>query len=125
MGAGAIDCMARTRNRGIEKPPTGGRNVEIDDIDLLNIYRYPENYPRELVAGVQSSKDLQKRLESLLRAAAGPVPRTNQKQAAQPPSHGTVSQIPPRAEGQKSAAAHGKPKSGVGQIAKLIKKLIP
>lgn len=99
--------------------------MELDDIDLLNIYRYPENYPRELVSGVQSSKELQKRLESLLRAA-GPAPRNSQRQGGSAPTPSeTAAQLSAGGEGQRKRPVQGQPKPGKGKFAKLLKKLIP
>jgi hypothetical protein len=41
--------------------------IPLDDIELLNIYNYPESYPRSVLSQVRSNKAAQKRLEELLR----------------------------------------------------------
>jgi len=48
--------MARSKN-------TDG----IDDIELLNIHRYPESVPPSVLAFVRNSRACQKRLEELLK----------------------------------------------------------
>ncbi|MBL8020933.1 MAG: hypothetical protein JNM27_14780 [Leptospirales bacterium] len=39
----------------------------MDDIELLNIHRYPESVPASMVAQIRNSKVYQKRLEELLK----------------------------------------------------------
>ncbi len=46
-------------------------SVPFDDIELLNIHRYPESHPASLVAQVRNSKVCQKRLEELLKSLPG------------------------------------------------------
>lgn len=46
-------------------------SVPFDDIELLNIHRYPESHPASLVAQVRNSKVCQKRLEELLKTLPG------------------------------------------------------
>lgn len=69
----------------------------IDDIDLLNIHRYPETVPASVVAQVRNSKVYQKRLEELLkglptgrrRQGGSDMPAPEQP-AAKPPSSGGI-----------------------------------
>lgn len=67
----------------------------IDDIDLLNIHRYPETVPASVVAQVRNSKVYQKRLEELLkglptgrRRSGGSETPAPQEPAANQPSSG-------------------------------------
>lgn len=70
----------------------------IDDIDLLNIHRYPETAPASLVAQVRNSKIYQKRLEELLkglptgrrRQGGSELPAPEQPQTSQPSSGGIL-----------------------------------
>lgn len=51
------ECMGKSK--GSEYIP--------DDIELLNVHRYPESYPGSIVAHIRNSKSCQKRLEDLLK----------------------------------------------------------
>ena len=60
--------MARAKTRpGQTASESSVDNVEIDDIELLNMYRYPEFYSDSENNRVRSSRAAQKRLEELLR----------------------------------------------------------
>jgi hypothetical protein len=54
----------------------------IDDIDLLNIHRYPETVPASIVAQVRNSKIYQKRLEELLKG----LPTGRRRQGSDAPA---------------------------------------
>jgi len=56
----------------------------LDDIELLNIHRYPESVPASLVAQVRNSKTYQKRLEDLLKGMA--TGRKNRVEVPQDPA---------------------------------------
>ena len=50
----------------------GGRgDGPLDDIELLNVHRYPESMPASIVAQVRNNRIYQKRLEDLLKGLPG------------------------------------------------------
>ncbi|MBX7058372.1 MAG: hypothetical protein K1X75_09940 [Leptospirales bacterium] len=59
--------MARARSKESRE---SGRDL-LDDIELLNVHRYPESMPPAIVAHVRNSRACQRRLEELLKGLPG------------------------------------------------------
>lgn len=62
--------MARSKKKSAVAGKRDGVSTaveEMDDIDLLNLYRYPESFPEKLQQDFRNSKSAQKRVEELLR----------------------------------------------------------
>lgn len=80
---------------------TRGPEAIPDDIELLNIQRYPESAPASLVAFVRNSKLCQKRLEELLKGLPGRKPGKSVPDYRPPVDSGsmTVSTAPPASKG--------------------------
>lgn len=63
--------MAKSRGNRSASPRQPKEDVSLDDIELLNVHRYPDSMPPSAVAFVRNSKACQKRLEELLKAVPG------------------------------------------------------
>ncbi len=79
--------------------------LELDDITLLNVHRYPDSVPASVVAQVRNSKAAQKRLEELLKGMSG----------------GRRSRVEVPAPEEGAAPAEGAPTG----LRDLLKKFIP
>lgn len=76
--------------------------IEIDDIELLNVYRYPEAYSASLITQLRNSKDAQRRLEELLRT----MPEFRKKKGSTRPPESVTGPTSPAAipAGQQNKA---------------------
>lgn len=97
---------------------------DLDDIQLLNIYRYPEFYPEALYMRVRNSRVAQKRLEELLRGIPDHRIARNRQQAAsfssgveETSSTGTETRL------DNSDKSQTEEQSPVGQFLNSLKKI--
>ncbi len=86
-----------------------------DDIELLNIHRYPEMYAASAVAHVRNSKACQKRLEDLLKN----MPGTRGKKRME-----LLEPFTSSSEGQPAGAPGGQGGSFISSLAELIRKVL-
>ena len=86
---------------------------EFDDIELLNIHRYPESYPAGVVASVRNSRVYQKRLEDLLR---GLPDRRRVRE---------TSFFEPKATDPETKSSKQEESAATDPVSKFIKKIFP
>ena len=84
---------------------------EPDDIELLNVHRYPESVPPALLAHVRNSKGCQNRLQELLKTVPNRRPGRFVREAAL--------SAEPAAEGDSSAPSAA-PESAWGRIRRYL-----
>ncbi len=113
-----LNSMAKSKSSG-KKSTHSGSVDSLDDIEILNLYRYPEFYSDTLVKAFRNSKNAQKRLEDLLKGNQNPKVRNGKSPAV----NETIQPGEPAGTGsegeQKNLSSPGKK-----DIVKFIKKLI-
>lgn len=128
---------SRTQSSGSAKSRAGSAGEsswrpgdKLDDIELLNVHRYPESMPPAVIAFVRKDRDCQRRLEELVKGTPGKRGQSgfnqlfqqkldeSEKQAPPPPpppsSAQGASSRGPAAANPQGAPRQSKPSGGVG-----------
>lgn len=116
-----------TRSRASEAParPTLRSGEVLDDIELLNVHRYPESMPQAVISFVRNDKACQRRLEELVKGTPGKRGQSgfnqlfqqkldeSEKQAPPPPPQGSADGSSAPAP-SRASASQPEPAGGVG-----------
>ncbi len=115
--------MAKSKNPNKGEGKEGGID-SLDDIELLNLYKYPEFYSNSLLNELKNSRSAQRRLEELL--AERPSERKTNSDRAYRKSVDEKENNSLQLE--KSGEKSGDPptvQSSMNDFVKYLKKLIP
>lgn len=111
--------MAKSKNSGKARLQTIDT---LDDIDLLNLYRYPEFYPMRLRQELKNSKAAQKRLEDLLKVSAHDHQSDRYRRHQDQP---IVQEVPRKEPEEEAETEQLSDRRSLNEILKNIRKLIP
>lgn len=111
--------MAKAKSR---EPREGGREL-LDDIELLNVHRYPDSMPPALVAHVRNSRACQRRLEELLKVLPGRRRDANHWNPLGRPSAGAADDAQPAARSAAAAPAETPAGAGEFRLGDYLRKL--
>lgn len=111
--------MAKSKNSGKER----SQGIDsLDDIDLLNLYRYPEFFPEKLRLELKGSKSAIKRLEDLIKAENAPSPSPVYRKKT---DKFVENRSAPAQKSEEQSSAPPEKAGTVNEILKSIRKLIP
>lgn len=85
--------------------PSLKAGVVPDDIELLNVHRYPESMPASVVAFVRNDRACQRRLEELVKIIPGKRGQSGFNQLFQQKLDESAGPPPPSGEGQYAPAS--------------------
>ncbi len=101
--SGASSTNSRSRVSEASTRPTLRSGEVLDDIELLNVHRYPESMPPAVVSVVRNDKACQRRREELVKGTPGKRGQSGFNQLFQQKLDESEKQAPPPPPSQGSA----------------------